>query len=59
MDAKVTAEEVRWLRQLLGPTQKKVPEIVERKLVSLGFAVQKVGGLSITAQGRTAVSRNG
>jgi len=53
--ARITAEEARWLRQLLGTTQKRAPEVVQRRLLSLGLAVQKVDGLAITDQGRLAL----
>lgn len=52
---RITAEEARWLRQLLGTTQKRAPEVVQRRLLSLGLAVQKVEGLAITDQGRRAL----
>jgi len=52
---RITAEEARWLRQLLGTTQKRAPEVVQRRLLSLGLAVQKVEGLAITDQGRLAL----
>jgi len=54
---RITAEEARWLRQLLGTIRKPVPEAVQRRLLSLGLAVKKVDGLAITDGGRLALRR--
>ncbi|HSQ05787.1 MAG TPA: hypothetical protein VLN59_17235 [Burkholderiales bacterium] len=55
--AQITAEEARWLRQLIGATQKKAPEVVRRKLLSLGLVAQKPNGVEITEEGRLALRR--
>jgi hypothetical protein len=55
--AQITAEEARWLRQLIGATRKKVPEVVRRKLLSLGLVAQKLPGVEITEEGRLALRR--
>jgi len=55
--AQITAEEARWLRQLIGATQKKAPEVVRRKLLSMGLVAQKPTGVEITEEGRLALRR--
>ena len=57
MDNKITSEDVRWLRQLLGPVRKKPPEAVQRRLISMELVHLKVDGLSITDKGRGAIRR--
>ena len=57
MDQKITSEDVRWLRQLLGPVQKKAPEAVQRRLLALELANLSQDGLSITDKGRVAIRR--
>jgi hypothetical protein len=57
MDNKITSEDVRWLRQLLGPVRKKPPEAVQRRLIALELVNQNVDGLSITDKGRGAIRR--
>jgi hypothetical protein len=57
MDQKINAEDLRWLRQLLGPVRKNVPESVQRKLLALQLASQTAGGLVITDKGRSTVRK--
>ena len=52
---KITAEEARWLRQLIGTTQKAAPEVVQRKLLSLKLIRQTATGIEITEEGRLAL----
>ena len=57
MDQKITSEDIRWLRQLLGPVKKKAPEVVQRRLLALELANLSQDGLSITDKGRVAIRR--
>jgi ribosomal protein S19E (S16A) len=54
---KLTAEEARWLRQLIGDTQKIAPEVIQRRLRAMNFVKQTPTGLAITQAGRQALQR--
>lgn len=52
---KITAEEARWLRQMIGTTRKAAPYVVQRRLLSLGLIAQYPTGMEITDEGRLAL----
>lgn len=52
---KITTEEARWLRQLIGDTQKTAPEVVQRRLRAMNLVKQTPTGLAITQAGRHAL----
>ena len=55
MDAKLTAEELRWLKNLDidSPIKPEVPEPIAARLVEQGLAIKLVeGGLQLTTLGR-------
>jgi hypothetical protein len=54
---KITAEEARWLRQLIGATKKTAPEAIQRRLLALKLVKLNVGGMEITDEGRLALRR--
>lgn len=54
---KITPEEARWLRQLIGATRKTAPEAIQRRLLSLKLVTQTTLGMEITAEGRLALRR--
>lgn len=55
---KITPEEARWLRQLIGATKKTAPEVIQRRLLSLKLVKQTTLGLEITEEGRLALKRS-
>lgn len=55
---KITPEEARWLRQLVGSTQKKAPEVIQRRLLSLNLVVKNTYGMDITEEGRLVLQRS-
>lgn len=56
---KITSEEARWLRQLIGATKKTAPEVIQRRLLSLKLVTQTTLGMEITDEGRLALKRSG
>jgi len=52
---KITPEEARWLRQLIGATKKNAPEVIQRRLLSLKLVTQTTLGMEITDEGRLAL----
>ena len=59
MDAKLTAEELDWLKQLdtVSPTKPVLPGPISATLVERGLAIELVeGGLQLTTLGRERLS---
>ncbi len=54
---KITSEEARWLRQLIGDTRKPAPEVVQRRLLTLKLVRQTPTGVEITNEGRLVLRR--
>jgi len=62
MDAKLTAEELRWLKNLDtdSPIKPEVPEPIAARLVEQGLAIKLVeGGLQLTTLGREQLGDSG
>ena len=59
MDAKLTAEELEWLRKLdtVSPIKPELPAPISATLVERGLAIELVeGGLQLTTLGREELS---
>ncbi len=60
MDQTVSFDELRWLQELAGKTQKKeIPELIGAKLLTRRLIERKTGGFALTVRGRIALAKLG